>query len=213
MRGAFNLKISFIFLVLSSVMSLAAAQAAVQCTLVDKAGSPVDGSVNNGDGTVTCTYVDAGACTYFAANGENDSGSSDCPAGIPQTVSGSIAAASSSTSMTVSSTSSVVAILLLPASRTPPPPLTTTTTSSSSSTNTVAVTSTVTSSSGSSTSGLTTVFSTSFSQSITSAANAPSDTTSSSAPTKSNSAISVFAQGSVSSVVGIMMAVVAAYRA
>ncbi|KAE9385121.1 hypothetical protein BT96DRAFT_1026684 [Gymnopus androsaceus JB14] len=86
MHGVFNLKLTFILLVLSSVMSLAAAQAAVQCLSVDKVGSPLVGKgVDNGDGTVTCTYVTARACTYFAANGENDSGSSDCPAGIPQT--------------------------------------------------------------------------------------------------------------------------------
>ncbi|KAJ7464257.1 hypothetical protein B0H11DRAFT_2309422 [Mycena galericulata] len=62
-----------------------AAATVVKCAPVDKDGTPLLSSsvVEPGD-FAECTYKDAGLCTYFAGNGSFSSGSSTCPAGIPQ---------------------------------------------------------------------------------------------------------------------------------
>ncbi|KAJ6611315.1 hypothetical protein B0H10DRAFT_2437575 [Mycena sp. CBHHK59/15] len=55
----------------------------IQCPDTDKDGSALTGSAGSGD-FVTCTYTDAGPCTYFSADGSFSSGSSTCPKGIAQ---------------------------------------------------------------------------------------------------------------------------------
>ncbi|KAJ6554103.1 hypothetical protein B0H10DRAFT_2446524 [Mycena sp. CBHHK59/15] len=55
----------------------------IQCPDTDKDGSALTGSAGSGD-FVTCTYTDAGPCTYFSADGCFSSGSSTCPKGIAQ---------------------------------------------------------------------------------------------------------------------------------
>ncbi|KAJ6565329.1 hypothetical protein B0H10DRAFT_2224216 [Mycena sp. CBHHK59/15] len=58
-------------------------RADIQCPATDKDGTALTGSAPSGD-FVTCTYVDAGPCTYFPADGSFSSGSSTCPKGIAQ---------------------------------------------------------------------------------------------------------------------------------
>ncbi|KAJ7923591.1 hypothetical protein B0H13DRAFT_55851 [Mycena leptocephala] len=55
----------------------------IQCPPVDKDGTALTGSAPQDD-FVTCTYVGAGLCAYFPADGSFSSGSSECPKGIPQ---------------------------------------------------------------------------------------------------------------------------------
>ncbi|KAJ7467520.1 hypothetical protein FB451DRAFT_1401525 [Mycena latifolia] len=72
----------------------------VNCTPTDDDGSALTGSsVDADDSFATCSYKDAGECTYFFADGSFSSGSSTCPKGLPQD------AASSSSSNTGGSTS------------------------------------------------------------------------------------------------------------
>ncbi|KAJ7467524.1 hypothetical protein FB451DRAFT_1401528 [Mycena latifolia] len=57
----------------------------INCVAVDEAGSPVTASsVEADDSFVTCSYRDAGDCTYSFKDGKFSSGSSTCPLGLPQ---------------------------------------------------------------------------------------------------------------------------------
>jgi len=57
----------------------------VNCKPTDDDGTPLTGSsVDSANTFATCSYVDAGECTYFFADGSFSSGSSTCPAGLPQ---------------------------------------------------------------------------------------------------------------------------------
>ncbi|KAJ7455978.1 hypothetical protein B0H11DRAFT_2066486, partial [Mycena galericulata] len=70
---------------------------AVQCAATDKGGTPLTESEGTGN-FVTCIYGAAGGagqCTYFPANGSFSSGSSQCPAGVPQNPSATTDALSS----------------------------------------------------------------------------------------------------------------------
>ncbi|KAJ7455983.1 hypothetical protein B0H11DRAFT_2066500 [Mycena galericulata] len=70
---------------------------AVQCAATDKGGTPLTSSEGTGN-FVTCIYGasgGAGQCTYFPANGSFSSGSSQCPAGVPQNPSATTDALSS----------------------------------------------------------------------------------------------------------------------
>ncbi|KAJ7154917.1 hypothetical protein C8R43DRAFT_1126301 [Mycena crocata] len=79
----------------------------VNCTPTDDDGTNLTGSsVDSDNSFATCTYKAAGPCTYFFADGSFSSGSSTCPAGLPQnaaTSGGGNTGASSGGSSTISS--------------------------------------------------------------------------------------------------------------
>ncbi|KAJ7627059.1 hypothetical protein FB45DRAFT_920571 [Roridomyces roridus] len=91
----------------------------VKCPATDKQGTALTASSDEGnDDFASCTYKGAGECEYFFASGDFSSGSSDCPAGLPQTAE------------TTSTTAVVTPPTQATTSSTPPPPAATTTTSS-----------------------------------------------------------------------------------
>ncbi|KAJ7686379.1 hypothetical protein B0H17DRAFT_716821 [Mycena rosella] len=58
---------------------------AINCTPTDDDGTALTGSSVDAAGDfATCSYKDAGDCTYFFADGSFSSGSSTCPKGLPQ---------------------------------------------------------------------------------------------------------------------------------
>ncbi|KAJ6626708.1 hypothetical protein B0H10DRAFT_1998197 [Mycena sp. CBHHK59/15] len=104
----------FQFLMVMTAISTAAVVASparfkrgINCASADDDGTPLTGSsssTESGNEFATCTYKDAGPCTYFFADGSFSSGSSTCPKGLPQdTTTGGSTSSSSSTSSGTSS--------------------------------------------------------------------------------------------------------------
>ncbi|CAL1698938.1 unnamed protein product [Somion occarium] len=64
------------------------------CAAKDNRGSPLTAESGVDNGLVTCTYPQAGFCTYFAQGGSFSSGSSVCPTSIPGQSKGNVNAVS-----------------------------------------------------------------------------------------------------------------------
>ncbi|KAJ6579301.1 hypothetical protein B0H10DRAFT_2100486 [Mycena sp. CBHHK59/15] len=123
----------------SSGTSSGSISSSINCASTDDDGTPLISSASStesGNEFATCTYKDAGPCTYFFADGSFSAGSSTCPKGLPQTGGSGGGDTTTSTTAARTTTTSTPPPATTTAARTTttstPPPTTTTTTSTSS---------------------------------------------------------------------------------